>query len=475
MISQPPAYDLVVIGAGAAGSTAASTAASKGKHVAMIDHDKIGGTCLNYGCDPTKTLLTIANMLYEAQHAEKYGLHMTAETNWDTVQAYVQGVIQQIRGGTSDEAAAELRKQGIDTYHGEASFISPHEVRVLRTSTDGRNAPQEPVTLHGEQIVIATGSKTQIPPIEGIQDAGYITNIEAVSLQSLPKRLAVVGGGPIGVEFGQMFARFGVEVTIIESSDMLLGKEDRELADMLCNLLEQEGIRTITGTKLKKVEKIANGKRLTLEHKDGHSETVETDEVLLAIGRKPSLENLNLDAAGVQVKEKGKGIVTDATLRTNVPHIWAAGDVLGGLQFTHVAYQQGKIVGTNAFNNSGELQKYEGLVIPWVTYTNPSLSHVGKTEEQLRDEKVQYKVGRMKFSEVERAISNGKTEGLVKLLVDPQGQILGGHILGNRADDLIASIVVAMQNGLRAEQIANTVIPYPTLSEGVRWAADRVE
>ena len=476
-ISQPPTYDMVVIGAGAAGSTAASTAASKGKHIAMIDHDKIGGTCLNYGCDPTKTLLTIANMLYDAQHSEKYGLHMTAQANWSEVQAYVQDVIKQIRGGTSDEAAAKLRQQGIDMYHGEASFVSPHEIRVMRTSTDGRNAPQEPVTLHGEQIVIAAGSKTDIPSIEGIQDAGYITNIEAVSLPSLPKRLAVVGGGPIGVEFGQMFSRFGVAVTIIESSDMLLGKEDRELADMLCNILTDEGICAITGAKLKKVEKVASGKRLTLEHEDGNDEMLEVDEVLLAIGRKPNLAKLNLDVAGVQVKEKGKGIVTDATLRTNVPHIWGAGDVLGGLQFTHVAYEQGKIVGNNAFatDKSGELQKYEGLVIPWVTYTNPSLSHVGKTEEQLRDEKVQYKVGRMKFSEVERAISNGKTEGLVKLLVDPQGHILGGHILGNRADDLIASVVVAMQNGLRAEQLANTIIPYPTLSEGVRWAADRIE
>jgi dihydrolipoamide dehydrogenase len=452
-------YDLLVIGAGAAGSTAANTALQQGAHVALVERDKIGGTCLNYGCDPTKTLLHIANMLYQAHHADGYGLHIPeASAQWEAVQSYVRKVINQIRGGTPDEARAELQKKGIQVFHDEANFISPHEISV-----GGRS-------IFADRIIIASGSQTLVPPIEGLEQAGFITNVQAVALPSLPRRLAIVGGGAIGMEFAQMFHRFGVEITVLERSPQLLDKEDRELADMLCNLLSKEGMRLETDAELRRVERTTGGKRLTVRCGQRAEEQLTVDEILLAIGRRTQFAKLNLEAAGVETMQRG--IKVDETLRTSVPHIWAAGDVTGDLQFTHLAYAQGKLAAQNAF--SEHPRPFDGRVIPWVTFTFPSLAHVGKTEEQLRKAGVAYKVGRMPFSESERAVANGDTAGLVKLLVDTQGKILGGHILGSRADDLLAPVIVAMQANLPVKDLAATIIPYPTLSEAVRWAADRV-
>ncbi len=463
-------YDLLIIGAGAAGSTAATTAAQHNARVVMVERDKIGGTCLNYGCDPTKTLLYIAERLYQAQHASRYGLRISsAAITWEEVQAYVRQVINSIRGGTSNEASEELKKNGVEVIQGEARFISPHEV-VVTSKQDGQKGSEEHA-IFAERIIIASGSETIIPPIEGLNTTGFITNVEAVALPSLPGRLAVVGGGAIGIEFAQMFRRFGVEVTVLEHSPLLLNKEDREVADQLVGLLNKEGIRTETGIELLSVHRAENGKHLKFRTSTKIEEELEVDEILLSIGRKPTLETLNLEAAGVEATKKG--ITVDAMLRTNVEHIWAAGDITGTYQFTHFAYEQGKVASQNAF--AQQPQPFGDRVIPWVTFTDPPLSHVGKTEEELREAGMEYTVGRMQFKDVERAVSQGATDGLVKLLVDTQGKILGGHILGTRADDLLAPIVVAMQAGLPASALASTILPYPTLSEGVRWAADRIE
>lgn len=449
-------YDLLVIGAGAGGSTAATTAAQKGARVAMIERDKIGGTCLNYGCDPTKTMIYIAKLLYTTQHASQFGLHVAnAHVQWDEVMSWVQQVIKDIRGGTSDEASESLAKQGVEVIHGEAAFVSEHELTV-----GGK-------TLQAERIIIATGGKEVILPIEGLNEAGYITNVEAVSLPALPRRLAVIGGGAIGIEFAQMFSRFGVEITVLEHSSQLLDKEDREVAETLCTLLRKEGLRLETNVEVRRVQRQPDGKCLTIRCGGNEEEQLVVDEILLAVGRQPAFEALHLEKAGVKTTKKG--IEVDATLRTNVPHIWATGDITGGLQFTHVAYEQGKIAAHNAF--SQEAQTYDHLVIPWVTFTNPALAHVGKTEEQLKEEGVKYRTGRKYFKEVERAIAEGKTDGLVKLLVDEQGHILGGHILAAEAGNLLSPIILAMQAGLPADQLANTIMPYPTLVEGVRWAA----
>lgn len=452
-------YDLLVIGAGAAGSTAATTAAGDGKRVALVERDKIGGTCLNYGCDPTKTLIYVADLLYKAQHAKRFGLRVgEASFDWASVLSWVQHVQNQIRGGTPEEAAAAMSQKGIEVLIGEATFLSSHELFIAGKS------------VSASRIIIAAGDENIVPPIEGLGDVGYITNVQAISLPALPRRVAILGGGAIGMEFAQLFQRFGVEVTVLERGPALLDKEDRELADTLCQLLTNEGLRLETNVELLRVQRDSTGKRLTIRCGEREEEQLVVDEILLAIGRRPSLASLHLERAGV--KTSRKGIEVDATLRTSQPHIWAAGDVTGALQFTHVAYEQGKLVAHNSF--ASDPRPFEGHVIPWVTYTWPALGHVGKTEEQLRHDGVNYRVARMFFKDVERGVAEGQTEGLVKLLVDMQGTILGGHILAEKAGDLLAPVILAMQTGITAATLATTIMPYPNMVEGVRWAADKV-
>jgi pyruvate/2-oxoglutarate dehydrogenase complex dihydrolipoamide dehydrogenase (E3) component len=449
-------YDLIVIGSGGAGSTAASTAASMGKRIALIERDKLGGTCLNYGCDPTKTLLHTAHMLYHARHASALGLYIPqAEADWAEVQAHVRQVLEIIRGGTPEQARAGIAAQGIDLFMGEAMFSSPHEIRV-----DGE-------TLRGERFVIAAGTVPLIPDIEGLSEAGYITNMEAVSLPELPKCLMVIGGGPIGLEFAQMFSRFGVQVVVLERGNQPLPREDPELAMALCSQLSAEGIRLEFGSEMRCSEINKRYKHIHVHGQDGKDEDLVVDQLLVAVGRRPALGTLNLEAAGVQYNEEG--IPTDTTLRTNVPHIWAAGDVTSQYQFTHVASDQGELVAHNVF--AQEPKAFDDRVIPWVTFTDPELARVGLTEADLQKAKIEYHVGRAYFNKLDRAIANDQTFGSVKLLADVDGNILGGHILGANAGDLIAPIVYAMRFGLTVKMVAEAILPYPTMAEAVRWAA----
>lgn len=454
-------YDLLVIGSGAAGSSAVTSVEKKGLRIALVERSKIGGTCLNYGCDPTKTMLSIANLLYEARHPSKYGLRIPeAQADWKAVQQWVHDIIERQRGGTPEEARAKLSQQGIDVLEGEARFISPHEISI----------PGHDETFSAERIIIATGSETLVPPIEGLDEAGYITNVQAVALPTLPRRMAIAGGGAIGIEFAQLFYRFGVEVTVLERSPNILDTEDRELADMLCKLLTGQGIRFETNAEVKRVQRQGNSKRLTIQCGERGQEELEVDELLIAVGRRAAFAGLNLEAAGVKTHKKG--IVVDETLRTSVPHIWAAGDVASPYQFTHVASEQGKLAVQNAF--SRDPQPFDDRAVPWGIFTYPPLAHVGRTEQQLQQDKVEYRSACVPFSENERAIIEGKTEGLIKLLVDTKGAILGGHILGTRADDLLAPIVLAMHASLPVNALASTILPYPTVSEIVRMAAEKL-
>src|SRR5579875_1030743 len=454
-------YDLLVIGSGAAGSSAVTSIDKKGLRIALVERGKLGGTCLNYGCDPTKTLLYIANLLYETRHASQYGLDIPqSQADWPAIQQRVQNVIIRLRGGTPEEARAKFAQQGIDTLQGEARFLSPHEISVSGYDD----------TFSAERIIIATGSETLIPPIEGLDEAGYITNVQAVSLPSLPRRMAIAGGGAIGIEFAQMFRRFGTEVTVLESSPNILDTEDRELAAKLCELLTNEGIRLETSAELKRVQKKGACKLLTIQCGEQDQEELEVDELLIAVGRRAAFASLNLEAAGVKTSKKG--IIVDEHLRTSVPHIWAAGDVASPYQFTHVASEQGKLAAHNAFSNNPHA--FDDRVIPWGIFTYPPLAHVGKTEQQLQQEHVEYRSTCVPFSENERSLIDGKTGGMIKLLVDSRGNILGGHILGARAGDLLAPIVLAMRASLPVKSLASTILPYPTVSEIIRLAAEKL-
>lgn len=456
----PDSYECVVIGAGPGGQSAATAVAARGVSVALIERDKLGGTCHNYGCDPTKTLLHVAHMLHQMRHAERFGLRVAgAEADWPQVQAWVRQVLDQMQGGSEEDARADIEKQGIDLIIGEAAFTSPHDITVGER------------TIRAKHVILAPGTQAAVPPIEGLAETGYITNVEAVALDVLPRRLAIIGSGPIGVEFAQLFARFGVQVTVLERAPVLLETEDRELADELCGLLTDEGIRFETNVELRAVRREADGKLLTFTAGEKGEQTLIVDEIMVAAGRKPALDGLQLERAGVETTKKG--ISVDATLRTNVPHIWAIGDIASPFQFTHVAGAQGALAAQNAF--TVQPMPFDSRVIPWGVYTSPELAHVGKTEEELRDEGTAYQVARIPFAQNDRAIATGSTSGHVKLLVGANGLLLGGHILSQNAGDLIAPVVLAMRQGLSLDALAETMLPYPTFAAAVKQAAEALE
>ena len=286
-------------------------------------------------------------------------------------------------------------------------------------------------------------------------------------MPELPKRLVVIGGGPIGLEFAQMFSRFGVQVVVLERGEQPLPREDHELAMALCSRLTAEGIRLEFGAEMRCGEINEHGKHIHFHGRAGKEEDLVTDQLLVAVGRRPALDALNLAAAGVRTTKEG--ISTDATLRTNVPHIWAAGDITSQYQFTHVASDQGELVAHNVF--AQEPQAFDDRVIPWVTFTDPELARVGMSEADLQEAKIEYRVGRAYFNKLDRAIATDQTFGSVKLLAAADGKILGGHILGANAGDLIAPVVYALRFDLTGKMMAEAMLPYPTMAEAVRWAA----
>jgi pyruvate/2-oxoglutarate dehydrogenase complex dihydrolipoamide dehydrogenase (E3) component len=394
--------------------------------------------------------------LYHAQHATGLGLRIPqAKVDWEAVQAHVRQVQDTIRGGTLEQARAGIEAQGIDLFTGQAMFTSPHEILV-----NGE-------ILSGKRFLIATGTVAMIPDIEGLAETGYITNVEAVSLPELPKRLVVIGAGPIGLEFAQMFSRLGSQVVVLERGKQPLPREDPELAMLLCSKLTAESIRFEFGTEMRCGETNEHGKHIHIHGTDGKEEDISTDQLLVAVGRRPALDELNLEAAGVQYTKEG--ITTDAALCTNVPHIWAAGDIASKYQFTHVASDQGELAAHNMF--ARKPKAFDDRVIPWVTFTDPELARVGMSEADLKEAKIEYRVGRAYFNKLDRAIANDQAFGSVKLLADVDGKILGGHILSTNAGELIAPVVYAMRFGLTAKQMAEAMLPYPTMAEAVRWAA----
>lgn len=448
-------FDLIVIGAGGAGSTVAGEAVNRGARVAMMEKWKVGGTCLNVGCDPTKTLVRSAQVLHLARHEERFGIHAeNVHANWPAVMDRVERVIDTIRGGDSDK---NVRESGVHLYKGEGHFVSPHEVEV-----NGE-------VLWAEKIVIATGANERIPAIDGLAEAGFITNVEAVSLPELPKSMAIVGGGVIGCEFAQIFARFGVDVTILGSSDRLLPREDEALTTRLEAVLRREGIDVQTGVRVKQVTMDGNLKCLTGLLDGKPVEHCQVEQILVATGRSPVLDPLKLDHAGVEATPKG--IPVDDQLRTNVPHIWAVGDATGLYPFTHVADYQARIAEHNAMSGQAP-QLADYTAVPWTTFTDPELSRVGLTEQEAIDAGHDVKCAVVEIKDLARAVTSGETDGIVKLVMDrATRKLLGGHILAANAGEMLPEVVLTMRAGLTVDGIADAIHSYPTLSEGVFWAA----
>ncbi|PWB46074.1 MAG: pyridine nucleotide-disulfide oxidoreductase [Candidatus Methylomirabilota bacterium] len=447
-------FDLAVIGGGTAGLVTSAGAASLGAKVALIERDRLGGECLHTGCVPSKALIRSAKVLHLMRRAADFGLN-PPEVSFDFVK--VMDRMRQVQAQVGKHDSPERFKGlGVTLFSDQASFLSPTELKV----------GGEPIAA--KKVVIATGSRTAVPPIEGLAEVGFLDHVGALTLSHLPRSVVILGAGPIGIEFAQLFARFGVRVTVLEVVGQILPREDQEVAQALEAILRAEGIDIHTCTKAFRVEQ-SGTEKLVHGECTGASVTFRAEEIFLATGRRPNVEELNLEAAGVSYNSKG--IMVDETLRTRARNIWACGDITGKLLFTHVAEYQARLVVRNALFPFKSRADYSA--VPWCTFTDPEVARVGLTEAEAREQFGNVKVYRYRFGDLDRALCDGEAMGLTKLVCTPKGKIVGAHILGPQAGDLIQEVILAMRKGLPVGALAQTIHAYPTLVEGVRRAADQ--
>lgn len=447
-------YDLVVIGGGSAGLVAAVGAAKLGAKVCLIEKDRLGGDCLWYGCVPSKALIRSARLAWDIKNSKRFGFEINVpQIDLSKVMAYVEDV-QQIVG--LHDHPKRFEALGIHVLFGNPCFISRHQVQVNQE------------WIHGKKILISTGSKAKIPNIPGLEESGFLDNVSIFGLKKLPEHLVIIGSGPVGIEMAQAFHRLGSKVTVIVRNNRILSKEDEEIAYLAQSLLEKEGIVFLTKAQVKEISRIGGQKRILLWTKEELVE-ISCDQILVAVGRQPNIDGLNLEAAGVAYSSER--IVVDQYLRTSAPNIFAAGDVAGNYQFTHVAEYEAKLVLRNALFPFSSKRKYQG--VPWVTFIDPELAHVGKTEEELQVAGERFDVFRVPFKDVDRAQTEGYPDGMVKILVDQNAKILGAHVLGIHAGEIIHECVLAMNANIPITKISSTIHAYPTISQAVRKVCDQ--
>lgn len=444
-------YDMTIIGGGSGGLTAARIAASLGAKVLLVDKEKLGGDCLYYGCVPSKSLIHAARVVRQAQDAINIGLAPTkTDVNMAKVSEYIQGVIGRVRD------AEQVYVENATVKFGDIAFKSSTELILNGEVFTSRNT------------IIATGSRPAVPHIEGLAETGYYTNNDLFDLQRLPKSLIVIGGGPIGVEMGQAFARLGTQVTLITRANRILPKEDYDASATLANVFTSEGIHLVTETTPLKVERRGNTKVVTVQH-DGEQKTFEGEQILIALGRHPNVEGLGLEAAGIHYDSKS--ISVDEHLQTTAQHVYAIGDVVGGYLFTHVAAYQAGIAVRNALVPVSK-KKVDYRVVPWCTFTEPEVARVGMTYEEAEKHFKDIRTEVFPFSEVDRAQAENEAKGFIKLiLAGKKEEIIGAHIVGSQAGELLGEMTLAIQHNMTVNDIYNTIHAYPTMASGLQQAA----
>jgi len=449
-------YDLVIIGGGVGGLVSASGAAQLGARVALVEKEgSLGGDCLHWGCVPTKRLVHSAKVAMMARRAAEFGVKCGPVTvDFPAVMASMKQVQAKI---ACNDDPDRFRKMGVDVIFGSGSFEDEYTFNV------------EGQRLVGKKFLIATGSSPAVLPIPGLKEVGALTNITALGLTRLPASIIILGAGPIGIEFAQVFSRLGAKVTILEKKGQILPREDRELSLALHELLEEEGIKIHTCKGFKEIRQEKNAKTVIATHDDGEK-TWRAEEIMSAIGRSPNVEGLGLDAIGVEYDAR-KGIKSGPSLKTTQSHIYAAGDVTGPYKFTHMAEYQAGLVVSNALFPLVK-RKVDYRVVPWVTFADPELARVGLTEAEARAKFDKVSVYRVPFADVDRAFIEGEGKGLIKIVVDKKKQILGAHILGPGAGELIHEYVLAMKAKLPITTISGTIHVYPTISQGLKRACD---
>ena len=453
-------YDLVVIGAGTAGLVVAAGAAGLGLglKVALIESHLMGGDCLNVGCVPSKTMIRSARTIGEIWQGQELGIKV------EGVEIDFGAVMERMRRIRSDishaDSASRFKDLGVDVFLGEGQFASNNTVTV------------EDRVLKFKKAVIATGSRAAIPEIPGLVAAGYLTNETVFSLVKRPQRLAVIGGGPIGCELAQTFRRLGCEVILLHRGSQVLNKEDPAAAAILQQVLLDEGVKLILDCQVQQVTTTAAGKTLSYSS-NGRSNTAIVDEILIGAGRIPNIESLNLAIAGVAAD--AKGVEVNDYLQTNNSRIYAAGDVCMKWQFTHAADAAARIVIKNTLFSPFGIgkTKLSSLVMPWVTYTEPEIAHVGLSDDDAHQAGIEFETINIPMSSVDRAITDGETQGFVKI-IHRRGsdKILGATIVASRAGELISEVTTAMVNKIGLSKLSSTIHPYPTQGDGIKKAAD---
>jgi pyruvate/2-oxoglutarate dehydrogenase complex dihydrolipoamide dehydrogenase (E3) component len=447
-------YDLAVIGGGTAGLVSSAVSAGIGARTALIEQHRLGGECLWTGCVPSKAIIRSASVLHALRHAGDYGLAVDGgRADFAAVMERVRAIIRRIEPHDSPE---RFRAMGVDVIEGRARFVSPEEADVA-----GRR-------VRARRWILATGSRTAVPPVPGLEEAGYLTHETLWDLRALPESLLVLGGGPIGIEMAQAFARLGSRVTIAGASPQLLHREDPEIAAVLHRQLQREGIALHLSATATKVRIQGDAKVVTIRQGDGEME-IHASAILVATGRRPNVEEMGLEAIGVEVGDGG--VAVDASLRTSAANVWAAGDVVGPYRFTHVADYQARIAAPNALFPLR--RKVDYRVVPWCTYTEPEVARVGLTQAQARDEWGE-KAGVFRYDHdsLDRALCDGEPDGLTKIVLDPRGRIVGAHVVGPRAGETIHEAVLAIRHRLKLSDLSGMIHVYPTYPESLKRTAD---
>ncbi|MBL8247138.1 MAG: FAD-dependent oxidoreductase [Candidatus Competibacter sp.] len=458
---KPERFDrnLIVIGAGSAGLVTAYIAAAVKAKVTLIEQQRMGGDCLNTGCVPSKALIRSARLLAQIRRADEFGLRATVESDFTAAMARVQRIVAEVAPHDSVERYAGL---GVECLHGAARIVSPWQVEVQ--TTEGVR------TLSARAIVIAAGARPFVPPIPGLAEVGYLTSDNVWELRELPRRLVVLGGGPIGSELAQCFARFGSRVTQVEMLPRLLIREDPEISERVMARFRAEGIEVRVGHKARQFL-VENGEKWLIAEHAGVEARIPFDQVLVAVGRVANTQGYGLEQLGIPVTP-ARTVETDAYLQTLYPSIFACGDVAGPFQFTHAAGHQAWYAAVNALFGPWRKFRVDYSAMPWATFTDPEVARVGLNEQEAREKGVAYEVSVYDLADLDRAIADGEAHGVVKVLTVPgRDRILGVTIVGEHAGDVIAEFVLAMRHGIGLNKILGTIHIYPTLAEANKYAA----